>query len=487
MVRGRFRLLAAAQAPREIDAEELFEDLVQHVNRVAPDLLPGSAAWRSWARLEAYTSAPPAAVCAGASQHELDALANGFRSAGWEVTGKLVAGRADPLTATAACLDRRVRAVAIHAAPAKTGAERRLSDLAAALEAAVSRRGDVTLLRVREPIRTAAAELRERLEPQGDGRRPDGRMGQVAATVSLATLLARPIDLVDVGASAGAYVHAGGGGEASFFVDPNAALVPESAMNVDGGTDGIVRWSSLRSDARVLADRVRNLRLHPWQDSSAEGGRLRLAALRAALSRLARGREAARPGHNGRAPGTDLLLASGGAFAAIPAAVAGLALVDAFRRPGAMSMLWDHARLLGPIGTLEAERDRRRLLSDLLDDAFLPLGSALVVSGLRHGSASASLRITTRLSTSQTELGAGALRVLDLPPGVSAQVELDSRTPISVGASGRRVAMTVAGGIGGLLVDTREVPLRLPESAEQRRALLEDWERLHWPAREAAA
>jgi hypothetical protein len=38
----------------------------------------------------------------------------------------------------------------------------------------------------------------------------------------------------------------------------------------------------------------------------------------------------------------------------------------------------------------------------------------------------------------------------------------------------------VAGGLGGLLVDLRDVPLRLPDRADRRRDLLAAWQAALW-------
>jgi len=72
------------------------------------------------------------------------------------------------------------------------------------------------------------------------------------------------------------------------------------------------------------------------------------------------------------------------------------------------------------------------------------------------------------------------VHVVELPPGVPARVELASREPGLLGLRSRRVAVEVAGGLGGLLIDTRDVPLRLPDRAERRRAQLEAWEQPVW-------
>ena len=49
-----------------------------------------------------------------------------------------------------------------------------------------------------------------------------------------------------------------------------------------------------------------------------------------------------------------------------------------------------------------------------------------------------------------------------------------------LGARGRHFAVDVGGGLGGLLVDLRDVPLRLPERLERRRELLDAWQRALW-------
>ena len=45
-----------------------------------------------------------------------------------------------------------------------------------------------------------------------------------------------------------------------------------------------------------------------------------------------------------------------------------------------------------------------------------------------------------------------------------------------LGGRGRHFAIDVTGGLGGLLVDLRDVPLRLPDRADLRIELLEAWQ-----------
>jgi hypothetical protein len=43
----------------------------------------------------------------------------------------------------------------------------------------------------------------------------------------------------------------------------------------------------------------------------------------------------------------------------------------------------------------------------------------------------------------------------------------------------------VAGGLGGLLVDLRDVPLRLPDRADRRQELLAAWQEALWAGSES--
>ena len=75
----------------------------------------------------------------------------------------------------------------------------------------------------------------------------------------------------------------------------------------------------------------------------------------------------------------------------------------------------------------------------------------------------------------------GAVQVVPVAAGSTALVELDARDGGWLGPRARRVALEVSGGLGGFLVDTREVPLHLPDRADRRRDLIEAWERPLWP------
>jgi hypothetical protein len=517
---GRYRLLAAAAAPAGTDPEALLEDLVARVEAVEPGLLVDLDGWRDWARLECATHVPPKVVLAAGGERSLAELEAAFAGAGWEVAGRINGSRFDALAATELCLDPPVSLVAIGLPDPPRPEDRNGSLRVGSLVlAAAERREELHILAcgpadglgplppersthlpppgivaqaLDSELRTALADLlvAHRGRPGDDGvwtsgaDLPDGRAAIRVAVATLALLLDRRIEAVDVGHALGSRTYCEPHGEGRHLVTVEGALVPASALDDERELEAITRWSTARADPFSTADRVRNLRLDPWREAWADGARLRLACLRGALARLdAAWRTGATEG--APAPAADLLIVAGGAFAAIPAPAATLAVVDGMRRPGAVTLFQDHARLLAPIGTLPEDADRRRLLADLLDDALLPVGSAIVAGEQRPGARhAATLRVTSALVANEIELAPGALRLVDLPPGVPARVEVETREGSLLGVRARRVSLDVSGGLGGLLVDTRDVPLRLPDRPERRRALLEAWERPIWAVTE---
>jgi len=79
------------------------------------------------------------------------------------------------------------------------------------------------------------------------------------------------------------------------------------------------------------------------------------------------------------------------------------------------------------------------------------------------------------------ELMAGDLAFLVLQPGDRALATLVFRDVVRIGRRTRRVSVPVSGGTAGVLVDLRDVPLRLPDRRDRRRAALAAWGELVWP------
>jgi hypothetical protein len=183
-------------------------------------------------------------------------------------------------------------------------------------------------------------------------------------------------------------------------------------------------------------------------------------------------------------PAPDLVVLAGGAFAAAPGPAIALAMADVIRHPGVVSVAYDHARLLGPLGMIPDGAERRQAISDLADDMLAPLGSVVIPGGIRAGTSAGTLTVHVGTGASETDLVPGGLELVDLPPGEVATAEFHFRDTVRLGTRGRRFAVDVSGGLGGLLVDLRDVPLRLPDRPERRRELLDAWQESLWMSRD---
>jgi hypothetical protein len=333
-------------------------------------------------------------------------------------------------------------------------------------------------------LRQAARQVGSHLQDHGEDAFADGHEALRTSIASLAGLLDSRVEGIGVGSASGSRTLAHSDRELRHAVLATGALLPASILEDGAEIEAILRWSALSADADTLSDRLRELTLRPWAGHDQQGVRLRLAALRAALVRM---QEAWAPAGGASDAATvdddaaDVVVLTGGVFSALPPPASALALVDSVRRPGALTILHDHARVLGPLGALPIEGDRRRLIADLMDDCLLPIGSALLTGSLGDDRESCGvIGISSSLGDQRLRLEAGRLRLVGLPPGIVARLDIDPEDGEVLGVQGQRLTLELSGGLGGLLLDTRDVPLRLPDASEQRRALLDEWEGPAW-------
>ena len=509
-VAGRYRMLAAATAPAALAPESILEDLAWRVARTDASVAGSMEGWREWSRLEVHTVAAPRGVLVAASMQTGEQLERAFIGAGWAIVARFFGPSPDLLALGDACLDQHVDALVMggrdgvdeaeletaHRLWSRIGSLARFRDDIAVIACgpfAERPAGlpDTRLFSLPAPdavpftaeslLRTAARQVGVHLLGRGALSSADGRAALRTSVASLAAMLGNRVDGIEIGITAASRTLAGAEGQSSHAVVAAAGLLPPELLEDEALGDSILRWSTLPGDPAARLDVLRELALNPWSRIDDEGTHLRLAALRAALERLATTWADAR---DGEPDGAEVYVLSGGAFAAVPPAASALAIVDGIRRPGAVSILHDHAGILAPLGALPVEGDRRRLLADLMDDCLLPLGSAVLTGPNgkegRKVTDPGSMHISSALGEEQLRLEPGLLRLVDLPPGIAARLEIDPGEGAILGVEGRRLVLEVRGGLGGLLVDTRGIPLELPSGGEQRRALLADWEAPAW-------
>jgi len=504
-VGGAWRLLGSVALPAAVDDDALIDLLIRRVEAADAVLARhlGISAQQSGA-IPAVTvrTVPPRRLAVVApSERALAPLLEAASRSGWRTTGASVE-TTDPLAMTRLLLDGGVHGILAGAGDPPAPDERGpLAEFTALVAAAARRRPDRLVilagamaeatdafgdLNAREgetllgpaarsgndgaPLRALLTEL---AVPADDARRA---LGPAART--LATVLDRRIELVEIGFD-GALRAIASPGDPSTGPTLDVAIVPSARLAPadpdDATVDRVLAWLTVASDRHRLRDRLREMRIAPWSDLTGDGAALRLSAARAALGRLA---DATPEMSAAAAP--DLIVAAGGVWSIAPAPVVALALADVLRRPGASAYALDHARLLGPLGSIPDEDERAAVISDLADDLLAPLGSVVTPAGLRMGRSAGSLVVHgpggDARGRAPIDLVPGGIEVVDLPPGASATAEFRFRDGVRLGGRGRHFAIDVVGGLAGLVVDLRDVPIKLPERADRRRELLEAWQ-----------
>jgi len=505
-VPDRWRLLGSLSCSSEVPLVAVLARLVERFAAADPELalvLGAGPAAASWPRLTVHSVPPAGLAVVAVSERALGALADVAALTGWRVIAGS-AERLDPLSMTRMLLDPEVSSVLVGAGE-PPGADERggLGDLAALAAAVAIRRPELPII-----LAGAMADQGPRFEarpaqgpgavvlapaaaagiPPGTALRAtleglrgladDARRSFARATATLAEALDRRIEAIDIGIDGGVRVVASprAGQEPAITaaaVVADAALAPPDPD--EEVVDGVVGWSTLPADRHRMRDRLRELRRLPWGDATGEGAPFRLSAARAALERLV----AATPDLDALPP-ADMLVIAGGAWAVAPGPAIALAAADVIRRPGVTQVVFDHARLLAPLGTIEDHDERRVLLADLAGDLLAPLGTVVMPQGMRGGRNAGRLVVHGATGSSELDLVPGGIELVDLPPGESAVAEFEFRDQVRLGTRGKHFAVDVAGGLGGLIVDLRDIPLQLPDRAERRRELLAAWQEALW-------
>jgi hypothetical protein len=515
----RWRLVGSLAMPAAADADGLAAELIRRVGAADPDLaaaigLTGAdgtvdpiALADSLPRLVGRSARPRTILACAVSDRAVEPLARAARMTGWRTRTATLEG-SDPLQLIRTMLDASVDVLLVGAGdPPGADERRRLDELAAIVAGAAARRAELTVVlagamsdqlgrleaaagersgeillgpsaTAGDPPGSALGELLDEVRGgPDDPRRAAGR-----AVGALADVLDRRVELIEIGYNGGLRATAApgiGGNDsvARVSIVADACLVPP--VPDDAIVDRVLAWSTMPLDRHRLRDRLRELRLWPWSGIAGDGARLRLAAARAALGVLID----ATP-EQSALPAPDLVVVAGGAFAVAPGPAVALAVADLLRRPAAIAIAQDHARLLGAIGVIPDAIERRQALLDLVDDLLTPLGSVVIPAGIRAGTSAGRLTVHAGTGSSETDLVPGGLEIVDLAPGESATAEFHFRDTVRLGARGRHFAIGVSGGLGGLLVDLRDVPLRLPERQDRRRELLDAWQESLWLTRD---
>jgi hypothetical protein len=153
-------------------------------------------------------------------------------------------------------------------------------------------------------------------------------------------------------------------------------------------------------------------------------------------------------------------------------------LIDGVRPLGVTQLALDAAGILPPLGALD-DAEIGEGMAVLRDDLLVPLGTSVVCRGGRAG------QLVMRVSIHRTgwpaigplDLRAGQLQVVPLARGHDAELEIELHNGASLGGPrrARHVTANAMGGVVGLVLDARGVPVGLPRRSDDRRAVLASW------------
>jgi hypothetical protein len=289
------------------------------------------------------------------------------------------------------------------------------------------------------------------------------------------TELARSADLrilgVDIGAGYATWIVADAEGEIDARVFAEGGLAAE-ALKDAGAAARVARDLVENVDELAVADALQNIRARPATLPETDDElAVMQAAARHQLSRIVADEPATR--------GVDLIIGSGRTIAAAPrAADAARILLDGLRPLGVTQLAIDPSGGLGPLGSLD-DAEIGEGIALLRDDLVVPLGTSVVCHGGRTGQLA--MRVTVSVEgedeVAPVDVRTGELRIVPLPRGRVGEVavELIGGASLGVQRRSRHARARVTGGAVGLILDARDVPLRLPRRPDDRRAVLGGW------------
>jgi hypothetical protein len=268
-------------------------------------------------------------------------------------------------------------------------------------------------------------------------------------------------------------------------VHPDLGLSYHAARILDCvPVESLLRWLPFEMDAKSVYNSLHNKSVYPHtlpqtrQDLLLEQAAAR-EILRLALPDTAPGgpdaesrSEAALP------PRFHLIVGSGGILAHAPhPGQAALVLIDALQPVGVSSLALDSIGLATALGAV-ARLNPLAAAQVMERDALLKLGTVIAPVGTpRKGEVALHCKIEYNDGRSlEVEAACGSLRVIPLPTGQTASLELwPGCFDLGLGTRERAVTIQVEGGSMGIIVDARGRPLPMANDPQTQRERVRQW------------
>ncbi len=322
------------------------------------------------------------------------------------------------------------------------------------------------------PLRHALEDLLQRVvEPAGTRQHTPVAFRRSVAQLARST--SRRIAGVDVGSRYLTWALADEDGNAESRVFAAGGIA--GARHGPGGPGRLVRWLPMAIDEVAVADVLQNLHARPATLPQTED---ELAIVQAAVrQQLAVASDV--DGAGEQLESIDLLIGSGRSLAAAPRpSQAAQMLVDGVRPLGVTQLALDSSGVLAPLGALD-DSEIGEGMGVLRDDLLVPLGTSVVCRGGRFGQVV--MRVTIHRAgwppIGPLDVRTGQVQIVPLSRGHEAELEIELGIGVSLGGPrrSRRLTASAMGGVVGLILDARGVPLSLPRRSDDRRAVVAGW------------
>ncbi len=244
------------------------------------------------------------------------------------------------------------------------------------------------------------------------------------------------------------------------------------------------RWLPFELDRLELHNHLLNKCLYPASlPTSQEDLMIEGAVAREALrfvARYARSSWTRHPSTGLAGAQWNLLIGAGKPLTGTPHfGYACIMLLDGLEPWGVTKLALDASGLTGVLGLIAAIEPVAAVELVANDTAFLNLGTAIAPTG--HGQLDKTALSLTMVGDDETtreiEVPYGSIRIVDLPPGKKATVEIRPTRyfDLGLGQPGRSAVTDVEGGLVGLIIDARGRPLRLAQNDAVRQERLRQW------------
>ncbi|HGJ64840.1 TPA: methylaspartate mutase [bacterium] len=268
----------------------------------------------------------------------------------------------------------------------------------------------------------------------------------------------------------------------------------------EAGLENITRWLPFQIDEKELRNRIKNKMIRPTTipqtlqeliiEQAVAREALRLAfeqhkSLAVGLKGVQQQRtisDAFSQTQTGKTlvdmMSLDMIIGSGGVLSHAPRrSQSAMMMIDAFMPEGVTRLAVDSIFMMPQLGVL-AQVNKEASMQVFKRDCLINLGTCIAPVGKSNeGKPCMEIEIIKNDNSNiRKEIKFGEIIVIPLADGEKAKASISPKSGFDVGAgNGKRLETEVAGGVVGIIIDTRGRPLQLPQDSTKRVTKLQEW------------